>query len=132
MAHLFRQMYVDEIDSELFTPEKRTDFVFTEIVYRQIQKLEEETRINQDEIDGNQWSRFGQQVEVLDEEERWVNYAERALAMLNHEVVQKAIVEACKILKYPEPSKTQRNDFETLSDMSCFVWHQTSSKELFL
>ena len=87
MAHLFRQMYVDEIDYELFTPEKLIDFVFTEMVYRQIQKLEEETRINQDEIDGNQWSRFGQQVEVLDEEERWVNYAERALAMLNHEVV---------------------------------------------
>ena len=74
--------------------------MFTDIVYCQIQKLEEEIRINQDEIDGNQWSRFGQQVEVLDEEERWVNYAERALAMLNHEVVWKAIVEACKILKY--------------------------------
>jgi hypothetical protein len=87
MAHLFRQMYVDEIDYELLTPEKLIHFVFTEIVYRQIQKLEEETRINQDEIDGNQWSRFGQQVEVLDEEERWVNYAERALAMLNHEVM---------------------------------------------
>jgi hypothetical protein len=124
-------MYVGEIDYELFTPEKLIDFVFTEIVYRQIQK-QEETRINHDDIDGNQRSRFGQQVEVLDGEERWVNYAERALAMLNHEVVQKAIVEACKILKYPEPSKTQRNDFETLSDMSCFVWHQTSSKELFL
>ena len=78
MAYLFRQMYVDEIDYELFTPEK---------LQRQIHKLEEETRINQDEIDGNQRSRFGQQVEVLDGEERWVNYAERALAMLNHEVV---------------------------------------------
>ena len=128
MAHLFRQMYVDEIDYELFTPEKLIDFVFTEMVYRQIQKLEEETRINQDEIDGNQWSRFGQQVEVLDEEERWVNYAERALAMLNHEVMWKAIVEACKILKYPEPSETQRNYFETLFDMSCFLWHQMYSE----
>jgi isopentenyldiphosphate isomerase len=57
MAHLFRQMYVDEID-----------YMSTEIVYRQIQKLEEETRINQDEIDGNQWSRFEQRVEGLDEE----------------------------------------------------------------
>ena len=87
MAHLFRQKYVDEIDYELFTPEKLIEFVFTEIVQRQLHKLEEETRINQDEIDGNQRSRFGQQVEVLDGEERWVNYAERALAMLNHEVV---------------------------------------------
>ena len=42
MAHLFRQMYVDEIDYELLTPEKLIDFVFTEMVYRQIQKLEEE------------------------------------------------------------------------------------------
>ena len=121
-------MYVDEIDYELCTPEKLTDFVFTEIVYRQIQKLEEETRINQDEIDGNQWSRFGQRVEGLDEEERWMNYAEQALAMLNHEVMWQAIVEACKILKYPEPSETQRDYFETLFDMSCFVWHQIYSE----
>jgi hypothetical protein len=28
MAHLFKQMYVDEIDYELYTPEKLTDFVF--------------------------------------------------------------------------------------------------------
>jgi hypothetical protein len=86
-------------------PEKLTDFVFTEIVYRQIQKLEEETRVSQDEIDGNQWSRFGQRVEGLDEEERWMNYAEQALAMLN-----------------------QRDYFETLFDMSCFVWHQIYSE----
>ena len=121
-------MYVDEIDYELFTPEKLTDFVFTEIVYRQIQKLEEESRINQDEIDGNQWSRFEQRVEGLNEEERWMNYAEQALAMLNHEVMWQAIVEACKILKYPEPSETQRDYFETLFDMSCFVWHQIYSE----
>jgi hypothetical protein len=83
---------------------------------------------NQDEIDGNQWSRFGQRVEGLDEEERWMNYAEQALAMLNHEVMWQAIVEACKILKYPEPSETQRDYFETLFDMSCFVWHQIYSE----
>jgi hypothetical protein len=31
-----------------------------------------------------------------------MNYAERTMAMLNHEVMWQAIVEACKILKYPE------------------------------
>jgi hypothetical protein len=36
--------------------------------------------------------RFGQRVDVLDEEERWMNYAAgRVLEMLNHEVMWQAI-----------------------------------------
>ena len=43
MAHLFKQMYVDEIDFDALTVEKLIDLVFTEMVYRKIQQLEEET-----------------------------------------------------------------------------------------
>ena len=44
MAHLFRQIYVDEIDFEALTVEKVIDLVFTEMVYHKIQQLEEETQ----------------------------------------------------------------------------------------
>ena len=40
MAHLFKQMYVDEIDCDALTVEKLIDLVFTEMVYRKIQQLE--------------------------------------------------------------------------------------------
>ena len=51
MAHLFRQIYVDEIDFEALTVEKVIDLVFTEMVYRKIQQLEEETQAKQDLTD---------------------------------------------------------------------------------
>ena len=56
MAHLFKQMYVDEIDFYALTVEKLIDLVFTEIIYRKIQQLEEETLAKRDQTDGNQGS----------------------------------------------------------------------------
>ena len=55
MAHLFKQMYVDEIDFDALTVEKLIDLVFTEMVYRKIQQLEEETLAKRDQTDNNQW-----------------------------------------------------------------------------
>ena len=66
-------------------------------------------------------ARFKKCSEVLDHEERWITYAEQALSLLNHEVMWQEIVEACKILKYPEPPAMHRDYFETLFDMSCFT-----------
>ena len=128
MAHLFKQMYVDEIDFDALTVEKLIDLVFTEMVYRKIQQLEEETLAKRDQTDGNQWTRFRECFKMLDNEERWISYAERALELLNHDVVWRAVMEACKILKYPEPSAIHRDYFEALFDMSCFVWFQIYSE----
>jgi hypothetical protein len=97
------------------------------MIYRKIQKLEEETG-KQDQIDGNQWTRFRERSEVDDDEERWMNYAERALSLLNHELVWQGIVGVCKILKYPEPSASHREYFESLFEFSCFVWFQIYSE----
>ena len=36
MAHMFKQMYVDEIDIEVMTVEKLIELVFTEMVYRKM------------------------------------------------------------------------------------------------
>ena len=54
MAHLFKQMYVGEIDFDALTVEKLIDLVFTEMVYRKIQQLEEETLAKRDQTYGNQ------------------------------------------------------------------------------
>ena len=97
MAHLFKQMCVDEIDFDALTVEKLIDLVFTEMVYRKIQQLEEETLTERDQTDGNQWTRFRERFKMLDNEERWISYAERPLELLNHDVMWRAVVEACKI-----------------------------------
>ena len=126
MAHLFKQMYVKDIDFEAMTIEKLIDLVFAEMVYRKIQQLEEATLSKKDETDGNQWIKFRKLFEVLDGEERWIRYSEHALELLNHgDVMWQGIIEGCKILKYPELSKIHR---EALFDMSCFVWFQMFSK----
>ena len=84
MAHIFKQMYaVNEIDFETLTVEKLIDLVLTEMVYRKIQQLEEAAQTKNDQVDGNRWTRFRKYVEVLGDEERWINYAERALSQLN-------------------------------------------------
>ena len=114
MALLFKQMYVDEIDIEVMTVEKLIELVFTEMVYRKMKQLEEATLCKQDEADGNQWTWLRKCIEVLDDEERWIRYAERALELLNNDVMWQGIVEACKILKYPELSEIHRDYFEAL------------------
>ena len=72
MAHLLRQMYVDEIDFEAVTIEKIVDLVFTEMIHDKMQQLEKEELAKQDQTDGNHRSRFKKCSEVLDPEERWI------------------------------------------------------------
>ena len=72
MTHLFKKVYVNDIDFEGMTIEKLIDLVFTDMVYRNIQQLEEATLSKRDETDGNQWKKFRKRFEVLHEEERWM------------------------------------------------------------
>ena len=128
MAHLFKQMYVDEVDFDSLTIEKLVELVFTGMVFRKIEQLEQEKIVKHDQIDGNPWKGFRKCFEILDDEERWMTYAEKALSMLDHDVMWQGIVEACKILKYPGPSTMHREYFERLFDLSCFVWYQLYSE----
>ena len=84
MAHLFTQIYVNDIDFEAMTAEKLIGLVLTDIY-----QLEEATLSKKDETNGNQWTKFRKRFEVLDEEERWIRYAEHALKLLNHDVMLK-------------------------------------------
>ena len=128
MASLFKQMYEGEIDFNALTVEKLIDFVFTEMVYRKVQELEEAAQAKQDQVDGSLWTGFRKRIEALDDEERWIYYAERALELLDHGVMWKVVVEACKILKYPEPLEIHRDYFEALFDMTCFACFQRYSE----
>ena len=65
---------------------------------------------------------------MLDDEVRQISYAKPALELLNDDVMWQGIVEAYKILKYPEPTATHRDYFEALFDMSCFAFFQICSK----
>ena len=58
MAHLLRQMYVDEIDFEAVTIEKMVDLVFTEMIHDKMQQFEKEELAKQDQTDGNHMSSF--------------------------------------------------------------------------
>ena len=122
MVHLFKQIYVNDIDFEAMTAEKLIGLVFTEIY-----QLEEASLSKKDETDGNQWTKFRKRFEVLDEEERWIRYAEHALELLNHDVMWQGIIEACKILKYLELLEVHRDFFEAF-DMSCVIWFQMFSE----
>ena len=109
--------------------EKLIDLVFTEMVYRKIQQLEEATLSKKDETGGNQRTKFRKSFEVLDEQEWWIRYAaEHVLELLNHDVMWQGITDACKILEYPELSEIQRDYFEALFDMLRFVWYQMFSE----
>ena len=77
---------------------------------------------------GNQWTKFRKRFEVLDEEERWILYAEHALKLLNRDVMWQGIIETCKILKYLELSEIHKDNFEALFNMSRFLWFQMFSK----
>ena len=52
MAHLLRQMYVDEIDLEAVTIEKIVDLVFMEVIHDKMQQLEKEKLAKQDQTYG--------------------------------------------------------------------------------
>ena len=95
MAHLFNQMYVDEVDFDSLTIEKLIELVFTEMVFRKIEQLEQEKIVKHDQIDGNPWKGFRKCFEIPDDEKRWMTYAEKALSMLDHDVMWQGIVEAC-------------------------------------
>ena len=60
----------------------------------------------------------GKRLEVPDVGERWTRYTGHALELLNHDVMWQGIIEACKILKYPELSEIYRDYFEAQFDMS--------------
>ena len=82
IAHLRRQMYVDEIDFEAVTIEKIVHLVFTEMIHDKMQQLEKEELAKQDQTDGNHRSRFKKCPELLDHEEHWITYAEQALSLV--------------------------------------------------
>ena len=108
--------------ARLITIEKIVDLVFMEMIRDKMQLLEKEELAKQDQTDGNHRSRFKKCSEVLDHEERWITYAEQALSLLNHEVMWQGIVEACKILKYPESSATHIGRGHTMSARIALAW----------
>jgi hypothetical protein len=116
MAHLIEQLYVDEIDFEEITSVKLIDLVFTEFVHRQICELEELRRCSNeaDPLSTND-------CETINDGDLWLMHTDEAISMIDCEDVWHGIIEACKILKYPEPSSEHRSYLESLYGVPWFT-----------
>ncbi len=117
MAHLFRQLYVDEIDFEGITQDKLIDLILTEFLHRQIHELEELMHCSS-ELDP--WSVRQDCCEMMTDDDLWLTNTDQAISMIDCDDVWHSIVEAYKILKYPKPSSEQKKYLESLYEMN---WH---------
>ena len=116
MAHLFKQMLVDKIDFQNVTPQEVIDLIFTDHLQRQIQMLidlQQSTRetdllLNEDTKDM-----------LSCKEKAWL-YSEDAKTMIDRQDLWHSIIEAFKILKYPEPTAESKLYIEQLYDLP---WH---------
>ena len=104
-------MYVDEVDFENTGYEQLIELVFTEFVHEQM------TIIEASGEDGEIFSTCIEYLATSDEARRWSKYAEKAISLLNLEIVWRTILEACKVLQLPRPSPYHRNYFESLDHM---------------
>ena len=114
MAHLFKQMYVDEVNFENMSYEHMIELVFTEFVHEQMKELEASGK---DTTDGTLFDIYKEYLATSEEAYRWSKYAEKAISLLDLELVWCTIVETCKVLQYPKPSPYYRNYFESLDHM---------------
>ena len=124
MAHLFKQMYVDEVDfQETLSYDQLIGLVFTEFVHRQMQQLEElETACVKTEVVYSSWTAMREHCEITDEDDRWLTYADKAISMVDRDDIWRGILEAFKILKYPIPSSDCKCYFLTLFNLSWLAW----------
>ena len=125
---LFKKMYSVEVDFGLLTIKKLIKFVFTEMMHKKIQELVQQERAKRCQSQSSHRKKSRQRIEDIDEAERWMTYAERSLSFQNHKHMWKAIVEGCKILKYPEPSSEHWEKFEILFYSSRFLWFEIFSE----
>ena len=78
-----RKMYVDEIDQESLTLERLINLILTEFVHRQIQQLEKQETC--EKTNSDLCTKFRECCHVLDEDERWLNYADKAISRIERE-----------------------------------------------
>ena len=125
MAHLFKQMYVDEVDfRETISYDQLIGLVFTEFVHRQMQQFEElETACVKTEIGHGPWTKMRGHCEITDEDDRWMSYAGKAMSMIDRDDIWRGILEAFKILKYPNPSSECKCYFVNLLGLPWMAWN---------
>jgi hypothetical protein len=116
MTHLFKQIYVDEVAFEELTQSQLVDLVFTEFNHREIKELE---KLQQCACKTDPWLAYRNCCEMLSDDDLWLTFADQAMNMVDCEHIWHGIVEACKVLKYPDPSSECRSYFEQLYSVSC-------------
>ena len=100
MAHLFKQIYVDEVDfEETLILDRLINLIFKVFVHRQIPQLEE-----------------------LESSVRW------AISMIDRWDIWRGILETSKVLKYHEPLVRYRRYFYSLFSLSWIMWSKMYSE----
>ena len=130
MTHLFKQIYVDEVDfRETLAYDQLIGLVFTEFVHRQMQQLEElETACVKTEIAHSPWTNMREICGITDEDDRCVTYADKAISMIDRDDIWRGVLEAFKVLKYPNPSSEGKRYFLTLFNLSWIAWSRIYSE----
>jgi hypothetical protein len=112
-GHLFKQMYADEVAFEVLSETDLIDLVFTELLSREIELLKIFYKCTCEEESEPTC------LEEMSKDDRWVTFTEQVINSLDHRYVWQAILEAFKVLKYPNPTSEHKTYFEQLYGVSC-------------
>ena len=80
--------------------------MFTEFFHQQIKELE---LYDEDTTDGGLFSICEEYFATTDDAKRLSKYDEKAMSMIDFGIVWRTILEACKVLGYPDASPCYRN-----------------------
>ena len=76
--------------------------------------MNEQEKLHKCPRETDPWSNYRDCCETFSDEDLWFNLAGKAMEMIDREQISQAIVEAFKVLKYPEPSVEYQNTLEQL------------------
>ena len=111
MAHLFNQIYANNVEFVDIGHDDLISLLYVEFLSKKIQELR---RAEEDASVFEPWTDFQNCLEMLTEEDRWFNFANRAVNAINREHFWNGICEAFKFLKYSGPTSSQKIYYEKL------------------
>lgn len=92
-------IYFDEVNFERETHEQVIDLIVTEFVHIRIQKIEKQEAYVKVVTDDDFWAKMRTHCEISYEDERWLNYADKALKQIDPGDIWRGVLECCKIIK---------------------------------
>ena len=108
---MFNQIYADTVEFEEVSHSDLINLIFVDFISKKIQELR---RAEKDESKADPWVEYQNVLEMMTEEDRWFNFAARAVETINREHVWNGICEAFKFLKNCGPTNSHKTYFDKL------------------